>query len=74
MALMNYAGDLYQPSLSEYQVIRHKVMQPVIKDSAKRNSTKGFQSPSYSLVGVQIPQESVISQEVVISHPVNFFL
>ena len=44
MALTNYAGDLSKPSLPEYQVTRHIVMPSVTKDSAKRHSTRGFQS------------------------------
>ena len=40
LALANYAGNLSQASLSEYQVIRHVVMPSVTKDSAKRHSTK----------------------------------
>ena len=38
--------DLSQSSFLEYQVIRHIVMLSVTKDSAKRHSTKGVESPS----------------------------
>ena len=40
LALPNYAADLSQPSLPEYQVNRHMVMPSVTKVSAKRHSTK----------------------------------
>ena len=38
-----HATDLSQASFPEYQVVRHILMPPVAKDSAKRHSTKKVQ-------------------------------
>ena len=61
LTLPNYAGDLSQASLPEYQVIRHITMPSVTKDSAKRHSTKGVQYPSY--LGGQSPGLTGIKQD-----------
>ena len=42
----NYADNVGQPSLPEYQVIRHIVMPPVTNDLATQHITIGVQSPS----------------------------
>ena len=50
LAIPDYAGDISQPSPSEYQLIRHIVLPTVTKHSAKQKGIKRVQTP-FQLVG-----------------------